>query len=204
MGPGGVWKKQNIYKLVNLRALKFSYLNKIHIFQGIGKIFCVVICYEHCPPENATRHHWWLVNIGSGDGLVPSGSKPLPEPMFRSTSPLRLPFAYDIFKSIFSRWRHQMESFSALLAICAGNSPVTCDFPSQRPVTRSLDVFFDLRLNERLSKQSWGCWFETLSRPLWRHCNVERSPMGCCRHENELSSFHLSFACWKDISWYSE
>ena len=31
--------------------------------------------------------------------------------------------------------------------------------------------FFDLRLNNRLSKQSWGWWFETLSGPLWRHCN---------------------------------
>ena len=54
-----------------------------------------------------------------------------------------------------SWWRHQMETFSALLAICAGNSPVTGEFPAQRPVTRSFDVFFDLRLNERLSKQSW-------------------------------------------------
>ena len=44
--------------------------------------------------------------------------------------------------------------------------------PTQRPVTRSFDVFFDLRLNKRLSKQSWGWWFETLSRPLWRQCNV--------------------------------
>ena len=41
-----------------------------------------------------------------------------------------------------------METFSALLAICAGNSPVTGDFPTQRPVTRGFDVFFDLRLNE--------------------------------------------------------
>ena len=68
-------------------------------------------------------------------------------------------------------WRYQMETFSALLAICAGNSPVTGEFPAQRPVTRSFDIFFDLRLNKRLRKQSWGCWFETLSRPLWRHFN---------------------------------
>ena len=71
-----------------------------------------------------------------------------------------------------SWWRHQMETFSALLAICVGNSLVTGEFPAQRPVTRSCDVFFDLRLNKRLSKQSWGWWFETTSRPLWRHCNV--------------------------------
>ena len=46
------------------------------------------------------------------------------------------------------------------------------EFHAQRPVTRSFGVFFDLRLNKRLSKQSWGWWFETLSRPLWRHRNV--------------------------------
>ena len=68
-------------------------------------------------------------------------------------------------------WRHQMEIFSALLAICAGNSPVTGEFPSQRPVAWNFDVFFDPRLNKRLSKQSCGRWFETPSRPLWRHCN---------------------------------
>ena len=61
--------------------------------------------------------------------------------------------------------------FSALLAICAENSPVSSEFPTQRPVTRSFDVFFDLRLNKRLSKQSRGWWFEMLSRPFWRHCN---------------------------------
>ena len=68
-----------------------------------------------------------------------------------------------------SWWRHQMETFSASLAICVGNSPVIGEFPAQRPVTRSLDVFFDLRLNKRLSEQSWGWWFETSVRPLWRH-----------------------------------
>ena len=69
-------------------------------------------------------------------------------------------------------WRHQMETFSALLAICAGYSPVPGEFPAQRPVTRTFDVFFDLRLNKWLSKQSWGWWCETLSRPLWRHHNA--------------------------------
>ena len=54
-------------------------------------------------------------------------------------------------------WRHQMKTFSALLDLCVGNSRVTGDFPSKRPVKR----------------RRW--WFETLSRLLWRHCN-ER----CC------------------------
>ena len=71
-----------------------------------------------------------------------------------------------------SWWRHQMETFSALLAICAGNSPDPGEFPTQRPVTRNFDVYFDMRPNKRLSKQSWGWWFETLSHPFWRHRNV--------------------------------
>ena len=78
-------------------------------------------------------------------------------------------------RASYSWWRHQMETFSALLAICAGNSPVTGEFPTQRPVTRSFDVYFDLRPKERLSKQWWGWWFETLSRSLWRHRNDQRS-----------------------------
>ena len=48
---------------------------------------------------------------------------------------------------------------------------VTGEFPAQRPVTRSFDVFFDQRPNKLLSKHSWGWWFETPSRPWWRHCN---------------------------------
>ena len=68
-------------------------------------------------------------------------------------------------------WRHQMETFSALLAIYAGYSPVTGEFLAQRPVTQSFDVFFDLHLNKRLNKQSPGWWFEIPLRPLWRHCN---------------------------------
>ena len=69
-------------------------------------------------------------------------------------------------------WRHQMETFSALLALCVGNSPVTGEFPSQWPVTRSFDVFFDILLNKRSSIQSWLWWFETPSRLLWRHRNA--------------------------------
>ena len=61
-----------------------------------------------------------------------------------------------------SWWRHQMEKFSALLAICAGNSPLT-------------DAVFDLCPNIRLSKQWWGWWFETPWRSSWRDCHVWKS-----------------------------
>ena len=63
-----------------------------------------------------------------------------------------------------------METFSALLSICAGNSPVTGEFHAQRPVTRSFDVFFDLRLNKRWSKQScllFDGHFETNFIEIW-------------------------------------
>ena len=73
-------------------------------------------------------------------------------------------------------WRHQMETFSSLLAICSENSLVTGESPSQRPATRSFDVFFDMHLSKRLSKQSWARWFETPSSPIWRHWN---GPMLC-------------------------
>ena len=71
-----------------------------------------------------------------------------------------------------SWWRHQMETFSALLALCVVNSPVTGEFPAQRPLTRSLNGVFDLCQNEQLSKQSWGWWFETPSRLLLRQSNI--------------------------------
>ena len=64
-----------------------------------------------------------------------------------------------------------METFSALLAFCAENSPSPGEFSAQRPVTRSFDIFFDLHLNKQLSKQSRGWWFETLSGSLRRQCN---------------------------------
>ena len=93
-------------------------------------------------------------------------------------------------------WRHQMETFSVSLALCAGNSPVPGEFPTQRPVTRSFDVYFDLRPNKRLSKQSWGWWFETLSWSLWRHCNAYDDD----HHDPPASKIYLALPleipCW--------
>ena len=63
------------------------------------------------------------------------------------------------------RWKHYPRYWPFV------QSPVTGEFPSQRPVTRNFDFFFDLLLNKRLSKQSKRCWVETPWRSLWRHCN---------------------------------
>ena len=66
------------------------------------------------------------------------------------------------------KWKH----FPRCWPFVHGNSPVTGEFPSQRQVKRSFDVFFDLCLNKQLSKQSWVWWFEIPLRSLWCHCYV--------------------------------
>ena len=65
-----------------------------------------------------------------------------------------------------------MERFSVLLVLCAGNSLVTGEFHTQRPVKRNFDVFLGQCLNKQVSKQLWCWWFEISSRWLWRHCIV--------------------------------
>ena len=65
--------------------------------------------------------------------------------------------------------------------------------PSQWPVTRSFDVFFDLRLNKRLSKQSRRRWFEMPSRLLWRHCNAEKYDSTPRRTMNIYKSLSCDF-----------
>ena len=70
------------------------------------------------------------------------------------------------------KWKH-----FRVTGLCEGNPPLTGGFPSQRPVTRSFAVFFDLRLNKRLSK-SRHRWFETPSPSFWRHCNESREGVG--------------------------
>ena len=62
------------------------------------------------------------------------------------------------------------------------------EFPAKRPVTRRFDVLFDLCLNKQLSKQSWGWWFETLSRPLWRHRNDHAEIWGLLVHGESWKS----------------
>ena len=98
-----------------------------------------------------------------------------------------------------------MGTFYALLVLCAGNSPVSGEFPAQRPVTRSFDVFFVLCLIKRLSKHSRGWLFETPSRPLWRHYNVKdlhthnshaRVKIGVSFVSSNMVSFTFAIANW--------
>ena len=156
---------------------------------------CWMICVKLIDAYPDNRNHQGLVSIKSLSGYEDSRDRLI----FNMGIPIRVRHLYikTALRSSLIRhvpdtswWRHQMETFSTLLAICAGNSSVTSEFPAQRPVTRSFDVFFDLYLNKRLSKQSWGWWFETPSRPLWRYCNafaLDRCRVGSmsnqCRYE---------------------
>ena len=87
-----------------------------------------------------------------------------------------LPSNSQIRRPVAHLWRRGMGRLCEfIMTFSNGNSfRVTGEFTAQRPVTRSFDVLFDLRLNKRLSKQWWGWWFETPSHALWRHCNVKR------------------------------
>ena len=99
-------------------------------------------------------------------------------------------------------------------SIFRGTGPLCGDFTdpgefhTQRPVTRSFDVFLDVRLNKRLSKQRWGWWFETPSSSLWRQCNVVSLPTEISHGRNMLKgndlSYHKSPECWAgwNKSWY--
>ena len=109
-----------------------------------------------CSTDEIGRVSWHARNLAQ---LIPS----LIRKLFTRSIFLR---EFEWYGQSYSWWRHQMESYSALLVLCVGNSPVTGEFPSQRPVTRNFDVFFDLCLR----KQGW--WLETPSCSLWRHCNI--------------------------------
>ena len=90
----------------------------------------------------------------------------------KCTGTLSPDFLFNLSWSNTSWRRHQMETFSALLALCEGNQPVTGGFLSQRPVTWSFDAFLDLCLNNRLIKQSGRWWCETPSCSLESHSNA--------------------------------
>ena len=78
-------------------------------------------------------------------------------------------------------------------SLCAGNSPVPDEFPTQRPVTQSFDVFFDLRLNKQLNKQPPGWWFETPPWSLW-HQYDEHNPKRLIGYPLRLHMVFLRFA----------
>ena len=91
-----------------------------------------------CRPQMGPRLARWT--LLSGYNLRKNATQISYDPQYTNSTP-------------HAWWRHRMETFSALLTFCAGNSPVTGEFPAQRPVTQSFDVFVDLCQNKRMRKQ---------------------------------------------------
>ena len=118
------------------------------------------LIFSNCvKPFSASVAYYIIITVGNDVGLLHPcvGEFTLQSPKLESPG---------------TWWRDEMEIFSVLPALCEGNPPVTCGFPSQRPVTQSFDVFFDLCLSKWLSKQSRHLWLETPVCSFWRHCNV--------------------------------
>ena len=101
----------------------------------------------------------------------------------------------EISRNMLTRWRHQTETLSALLALCDGNPPVTGGFPSQRPLTRTFDVFVDLRLCKRLSKRPRHRWFKTPSHSLWRQRNDFTLPLRQSGNGNLVCCVEVIASC---------
>ena len=108
------------------------------------------------------------------------------------------------------RWKHihMMTSwngniFRATGHLCGGIHRSPVNSPAKRPVTRSFGLFFELRLNKRLSKQSWDCWFETPSHPLRRHNDTQQYFMlhGRCIIHFVVCDFALMLTCHIDCSY---
>ena len=123
------------------------------------------LCFDDFRIQGISRHgidpQSWNIPIPASDGLNSITY------VTRSKGSVTVQELRDHISS-FSWLRHQMKTFSALLALCAGNSPVT-----QRPVTQAFDVFFDLRPNNRLNKQSWAG--DLRRHHAHYHCNVKTS-----------------------------
>ena len=105
-------------------------------------------------------------------------------------------------------WRHQMETFSALLALCAGNSPVPVNSPHKGQWRGALmfSLISACIYYKRLSKQPRGWWFETPSWSLWRHCNalnLDDSAISVVADKLQLPEQSKYLGSWfdNDLNW---
>ena len=96
----------------------------------------------------------------------------------------------------------QMETFSSLLALCEGNPPVTGGFPSQRPMTRSFDVFVDRRLTNGWANNRDAGNLRRQSRSLWRHRN-DASVINAWASIGSINDMtpHYLHQCWLLVNW---
>ena len=156
-------RRYDILKLFQWRLIS---LNEAHSLQNKGIRFVwlkTFVCFNTRQSRIQRKKNKWLTQWYQFVGLLPH--------VISLTSILKnaiWPPAYFMMTSsngnIFRVTGHLCGEFTG-----------PGEFPAQRPVTRSFDVFFDLRPNRRLSKQWWGWWFNKPLHPLWRHGNVNMS-----------------------------
>ena len=142
-----------------------------HFNSSIQNIFC-----EHSETQNKTIKTFLEQN---GISLQYSLEQ---ETVFKIINKIELktqlwPFHY--FNYIYNMMTSSNGNIFRVTGPLCGEFTGPGEFPAQWSVTRSLDVFFDLRLNKRLSKQSWDWWFETPSWSLWWQCNENVSSYTC-------------------------
>ena len=150
---GGRYRQVSLYHIPGTTA---SRLTNGSVFQEnvfnkavcVLKLQCVVYLYRCIINIDLSTFPIWVLPIcifSQGQIIVirllaeMEGHAEIPLPT--TTAPVWLAMSGRTVKQV-TWWRHQMEAFSALLALSAGNSPATVEFPSQRPVMRSYGVFF--------------------------------------------------------------
>ena len=134
---------------------------------------CIYILYTRWPVVNGTRLEptrfgKWMSTFHVNPYIKHRG-KFIGHIIYQMTLSLWLKHFVDSIHDVVIKWEN-FHITSPLWGESTGHQWI----PSHRPVTRSFDAFFDLRLNNQLSKQSRSGWFETPSRSIWRHC-IERN-----------------------------
>ena len=120
------------------------------------------------------RYFWCISIFRNRDGITKVNCLPYDFSKMGFNSHYILPLNHlwkdkEIQRGMSPWWRHQMKTFTRYWPFVWGihRSPVISPHKGK---WRGFDIFFDLRLNRRLSKQSWGRWCDTPLRSLWRHC----------------------------------
>ena len=181
-----------------VRGIHWSPFNSPHRGQRCGALMLTLIC---------ARINHWVNNCEAGDlrrhrahyDVIALEMGPLALVLHTAPRPQRQRFLVIYVQRKCSDAILMMTSLNGNIfrvtgPLC-GEFTGPGEFPTQRPVTRSFDVFFDRRLNKPLSKQSWGWWFETLSRSLWRHRYVN-----CIlRNESCCDLIEISLKCVPSI-----
>ena len=126
------------------------------------------LSHRYLTPHSIDVYVCWKIDDEDSSGFLGKGSMYITHPKNRALLYFAVAWYWLILIMMTSS---NGKHFPRYWPFCEGNSPVTGEFPSQRTVTRSF-VFFDLHLNNRLSKPSRRRWFETQSLPLWRPYDI--------------------------------